>query len=135
MERAAAEEKKITELEEELRVVGSNLQQLEVGFKKKSNKIEKWQEKGKHLLLKSGEWGESVAKGGNLSETNLRAASQVSSSSNWSFTAERVIWQNQILSDLTKPNIALKMKTFIRLKMAETQAENSEMNIQRLNIR
>ena len=32
MERAAAEEKKITELEEELRVVGSNLQQLEVDF-------------------------------------------------------------------------------------------------------
>ena len=41
MERAAAEEKKITELEEELRVVGSNLQQLEVDLKKKSNKIEK----------------------------------------------------------------------------------------------
>ena len=37
MERAAAEEKKITELEEELRVVGSNLQQLEVDLKK--NKI------------------------------------------------------------------------------------------------
>ena len=30
LERAQAEEKKITELEEELRVVGSNLQQLEV---------------------------------------------------------------------------------------------------------
>ena len=40
MERAAAEEKKITELEEELRVVGSNLQQLEVDLKKNSkNKI------------------------------------------------------------------------------------------------
>ena len=37
MERAAAEEKKIAELEEELRVVGSNLQQLEVDLKK--NKI------------------------------------------------------------------------------------------------
>ena len=48
MERAAAEEKKITELEEELRVVGSNLQQLEVGLKK--NKI-----RLKNLLLKSGE--------------------------------------------------------------------------------
>ena len=40
MERAAAEEKKIAELEEELRVVGSNLQQLEVDLKKNGkNKI------------------------------------------------------------------------------------------------
>ena len=52
MERAAAEEKKITELEEELRVVGSNLQQLEVDLKKKSNKIEKRQEKVNICCLK-----------------------------------------------------------------------------------
>ena len=44
MERAAAEEKKITELEEELRVVGSNLQQLEVDLKKNC-KNEKRQKK------------------------------------------------------------------------------------------
>ena len=38
MERAQTEEKKICELEEELRVVGSNLQQLEVDCKERKLK-------------------------------------------------------------------------------------------------
>ena len=38
MERAQTEEKKISELEEELRVVGSNLQQLEVEEKRENDK-------------------------------------------------------------------------------------------------
>ena len=38
MERAQTEEKKISELEEELRVVGSNLQQLEVKEKIENDK-------------------------------------------------------------------------------------------------
>ena len=41
LERAQAEEKKITELEEELRVVGSNLQQLEVEKNFKTLKVVK----------------------------------------------------------------------------------------------
>ena len=38
MERAQTEEKKISELEEELRVVGSNLQQLVVEEKRENDK-------------------------------------------------------------------------------------------------
>ena len=38
MERAQTEEKKISELEEELRGVGSNLQQLEVKGKRENDK-------------------------------------------------------------------------------------------------
>ena len=41
MERAQTEEKKISELEEELRVVGSNLQQLEVEGKRENDKRRK----------------------------------------------------------------------------------------------
>ena len=41
MERAQTEEKKISELEEELRVVGSNLQQLEVEGKRENDKRKK----------------------------------------------------------------------------------------------
>ena len=41
MERAQTEEKKICELEEELRVVGSNLQQLEVEGKRENDKRRK----------------------------------------------------------------------------------------------
>jgi len=73
MERASAEETKIRELEEELRVVGSNLQQLEVSEEKALQREETYQRQIYELLQ--------------------------------------------------------------RLKLAETQAENSEMNIQRLNIR
>jgi len=73
MERATMEETKILELEEELRVVGSNLQQLEVSEEKALEREEAYQRQIREL--------------------------------------------------------------FKRLKNAETQAENSEMNIQRLNIR
>ena len=71
--RADEEEKKIIELEEELRIVGSNLQQLEVSEEKALEREESYQRQ---------------------------------------------------IHDLIK-----------RLKTAETRAENSEMNIQRLNIR
>merc|ERR1712014_305889 len=67
------EEKKIRELEEELKVVGNNLQQLEVSEEKAMAREENYQKQIREL--------------------------------------------------------------FNRLKAAETQAENSEMNIQRLNIR
>merc|ERR1711934_859607 len=72
-ERADLEEKKIQELEEELKVVGNNLQQLEVSEEKAMAREENYQKQIREL--------------------------------------------------------------FNRLKAAETQAENSEMNIQRLNIR
>lgn len=72
-QRADEEEKKILELEEELRIVGSNLQQLEVSEEKALAREESYQKQ---------------------------------------------------IHDLIQ-----------RLKMAETRAENSEMNIQRLNIR
>merc|ERR1712121_329837 len=72
-ERADNEEKKISELEEELKVVGNNLQQLEVSEEKAMAREETYQKQIRELML--------------------------------------------------------------RLKAAETQAENSEMNIQRLNIR
>jgi len=65
--------KKISELEEELKVVGNNLQQLEVSEEKAMAREETYQKQIRELML--------------------------------------------------------------RLKAAETQAENSEMNIQRLNIR
>merc|ERR1712221_37275 len=66
-------EKKISELEEELKLVGDNLQQLEVSEEKAMAREETYQKQIHELML--------------------------------------------------------------RLKSAETQAENSEMNIQRLNIR
>jgi len=72
-QRADDEDKKIEELEEELKVVGSNLQQLEVSEEKALEREEAYQKQIRDLIR--------------------------------------------------------------RLKMAETQAENSEMNIQRLNIR
>merc|ERR1711997_1109509 len=72
-ERAVNEEMKISELEEELKVVGNNLQQLEVSEEKAMAREETYQKQIRELM--------------------------------------------------------------IRLKAAETQAENSEMNIQRLNIR
>merc|ERR1712156_1082190 len=72
-ERADNEEKKISELEEELKLVGDNLQQLEVSEEKAMAREETYQKQIHELML--------------------------------------------------------------RLKSAETQAENSEMNIQRLNIR
>jgi len=71
--RADEEDKKITELEEELRIVGSNLQSLEVSEEKALEREEAYQKQIRELLK--------------------------------------------------------------RLKMAENGAENSEMNIQRLNIR
>jgi len=72
-ERASNEEKKISELEDELKVVGNNLQQLEVSEEKAMAREENYQKQIQELMN--------------------------------------------------------------RLKMSETQAENSEMNIQRLNIR
>jgi len=72
-ERADNEEKKIMELEEELKVVGCNLQQLEVSEEKAMGREEAYQKQIHELMY--------------------------------------------------------------RLKLVETQAENSEMNIQRLNIR
>merc|ERR1712029_450751 len=72
-ERADTEEKKIKELEEELKVEGNNLQQLEVSEEKAMAREENYQKQIRELLN--------------------------------------------------------------RLKAAETEAENSEMNIQRLNIR
>jgi chromosome segregation ATPase len=72
-ERAELEEKKISELEEELKIVGQNLQQLEVSEEKAMAREEAYQKQIRELLK--------------------------------------------------------------RLKEAETMAENSEMNIQRLNIR
>merc|ERR1711983_322667 len=71
--RADTEDKKIKELEEELKVVGNNLQQLEVSEEKAMAREENYQKQIRELLN--------------------------------------------------------------RLKAAETEAENSEMNIQRLNIR
>lgn len=72
-ERAELEEKKISELEEELKIVGQNLQQLEVSEEKAMAREEAYQKQIRELMR--------------------------------------------------------------RLKDAETKAENSEMNIQRLNIR
>lgn len=72
-ERAVLEETKISELEEELKIVGQNLQQLEVSEEKAMAREEAYQKQIRELLK--------------------------------------------------------------RLKEAETMAENSEMNIQRLNIR
>jgi len=72
-ERADIEERKINELEDELKVVGQNLQQLEVSEEKAMAREETYQKQIRDLMQ--------------------------------------------------------------RLKNAETQAENSEMNIQRLNIR
>ena len=92
-ERADTEEKKIKELEEELKVVGNNLQQLEVSEEKAMAREENYQKQIRELLNRF-----------------VRKLELI------------LLLSNETLSDF-------------RLKAAETEAENSEMNIQRLNIR
>ena len=87
-QRADEEENKILQLEEELKIVGSNLQQLEVSEEKALEREESYH-KQIHELIKRFKF---------------------------------IIFY-------------IKSILFKRLKMAETRAENSEMNIQRLNIR
>ena len=53
MERATSEETKILELEEELRVVGSNLQQLEVSEEKALEREETYQRQIRELFKRS----------------------------------------------------------------------------------
>ena len=89
VQRADEEEHKIIELEDELRIVGSNLQQLEVSEEKALEREEVYQKQIDELI-------------------------------------KRLVY------------FYLPFTSFwciFRLKMAETRAENSEMNIQRLNIR
>ena len=90
--RASEEERKITDLEDELRIVGSNLQQLEVSEEKALEREEFFQKQISDLL-------------------------------------KRFDWNNNYTLSINFEN------SFRRLKMAETRAETSEMNIQRLNIR
>ena len=90
--RASEEERKITDLEDELRIVGSNLQQLEVSEEKALEREEFFQKQISDLL-------------------------------------KRFDWNNNYTLSINFKN------SFRRLKMAETRAETSEMNIQRLNIR
>ena len=90
--RASEEERKITDLEDELRIVGSNLQQLEVSEEKALEREEFFQKQISDLL-------------------------------------KRFDWNNSYTLSINFEN------SFRRLKMAETRAETSEMNIQRLNIR
>ena len=91
--RASEEERKITELEDELRIVGSNLQQLEVSEEKALEREEFFQKQISDLL-------------------------------------KRFDWNNKYFF-----LFLFFINSIWRLKMAETRAETSEMNIQRLNIR
>ena len=100
MERASAEETKIRELEEELRVVGSNLQQLEVNFHKKISTLKKKKKLGKYLKIVKGERGESLATGGDVPATNLWTASKVSLNILWG-----IILLNLIPPDWSRPKL------------------------------